>query len=112
MAHVPDPSEPRIHGEAIVYRLFDVGYDIALDRAFDLLASSAPERRLPSRGEAQTIQIPNPPVTVSLGSEAVEIAGRPVEVELSARVFDFGVASLRAKVRAHPGLAWHSYVDW
>ena len=69
-----------MHGEAVVYRLFDVGYAIALDKAFDLLASSAPERRLPSRGEAQTIQIPNPPVTAGLGSERVEIAGRPVDV--------------------------------
>ena len=63
---VPAP-EPRVHGEAIVYRLYDVGYEIRLDRVVDLLASSAPERPRPVRGEAQTIQIPNPPVTVSLG---------------------------------------------
>src|SRR5512134_2207149 len=112
MTPPPDPSELRVHGEAIVYRLFDVGYAIALDKAFDLLASSAPERRLPSRGEAQTIQIPNPPVTAGLGNERVEIAGRPVDVELSARVFDFGVVSLRAKVRAHPGLGWFAFADW
>src|SRR5258706_16069012 len=93
----PDPAEPRVHGEAIVYRLFDVGYSIALERASDLLASSGPERRRPSRGEAQTIQIPNPPVTVGLGNEHIEIAGRPVQAEGSARVFDFGVGSLRAK---------------
>src|SRR5262245_59800361 len=108
----PQPTEPRVHGEAIVYRLFDVGYGIALDRAFDLLASSAPERRRPSRGEAQTIQIPNPPVTAGLGAESLEIAGRPVEVELSARVFDFGAVSLRARVPAHPGLGWNAFADW
>ena len=51
-----DPTEPRVHGEVIVYRLFDVGYAIALDRAFEQLSSSAPERRRPSRGEAQTIR--------------------------------------------------------
>ena len=108
----PLPTEPRVHGEAIVYRLFDVGYGIALDRAFDLLASSAPERRRPSRGEAQTIQIPNPPVTASLGTETLDIAGRPIEVELSARVFDFGVVSLRARVPAHPGLGWNAFAAW
>jgi hypothetical protein len=108
----PDPTEPRVHGEAIVYRLFDVGYGIALDRAFDLLASSGPERRRPSRGEAQTIQIPNPPVTVGLGSESIEIDGRPVEAEVSARVFDFGVVSLRARVSAHPGLGWSAFAAW
>jgi hypothetical protein len=112
MSPGPDPTEARVHGEAIVYRLFDVGYAIALDRAFDLLASSAPERRRPSRGEAQTIQIPNPPVTVSLGTETVMIGERPVDAELSARVFDFGVVSLRAKVVAHPGLGWDAFAAW
>ena len=108
----PSPGEPRVHGEAIVYRLFDVGYAIALDRALDLLASAAPERRRPSRGEAQTIQIPNPPVTASLGSETVEVAGRLVDIEVSARIFDFGVVSLRARVEAQPGLGWSAFASW
>jgi len=112
MTQPPDPCEPRVHGEAIVYRLFDVGYAIALERAADLLASSGPERQRPARGEAQTIRIPNPPVTVGLGTETIEIDARPVEVEVSARVFDFGVVSLRARVRAHPGLPWGGFERW
>ena len=108
----PSPDEPRVHGEAIVYRLYDVGYAIALDRAFDLLASAAPERRRPSRGEAQTIQIPNPPVTASLGTETLEIAGHVVEVEMSARVFDFGAVSLRARIGSPPGLGWSAFASW
>ena len=108
----PSPAEPCVHGEAIVYRLFDVGYGIALDRAFDLLASAAPERRRPSRGEAQTIQIPNPPVTASLGTETLEIAGHVVEVEMSARMFDFGAVSLRARISSPPGLGWSAFASW
>ena len=50
-----DPTEPHVHAEAIVYRLFDVGYGISLDRVIQLLAPSGPERRLPVRGEAQAI---------------------------------------------------------
>ncbi|HEX6533856.1 MAG TPA: hypothetical protein VF041_04620, partial [Gemmatimonadaceae bacterium] len=53
----PMPSEAlagaRVLGGAIVYRLYDVGYEIHLDRALDLLASRAPERVRPVRGEAQ-----------------------------------------------------------
>ena len=45
--------DPRVHGEANLYRLFDVGYEIRLDRAAELLASSAPQRPRPARGEAQ-----------------------------------------------------------
>jgi hypothetical protein len=108
----PDPAEPRVHGEAIVYRLFDVGYAIALDRVFELLASSAPERRRPSRGQAQTIQIPNPPVTVRLGIERIELPGGGVDVEVSARAFDFGVVSVRAKLRPEPGIGWAAFAEW
>jgi len=101
--------EPRVHGEAVVYRLYDVGYETRLDRVVDLLASSAPERPRPVRGEAQAIQIPNPPVTVGLGVETVTIGGQPREAEFSARLFDFGVISLRARLEARPGLPWSEF---
>jgi len=39
MTLAPSPAEPLVHGEAIVYRLFDAGHAVSLDRAIDLLAS-------------------------------------------------------------------------
>jgi hypothetical protein len=101
--------EIRVQGEATLYRLYDLGYEIHLDRAFDLLGASAPERPRPVRTEAQAIQIRNPPVLVSLGTEPIEIEGRKCDAELSALIFDFGVISLRARVAAPPGLTWAEY---
>jgi len=98
-----------VRGDVILYRLFDVGYAIQLGRAFDLLASSALERRRPVREGAQTIQIPNPPVTVALGALEVSCAGGTRNAELSARIFDFGLVSLRARVPAPPGVPWEQY---
>lgn len=92
------PPELRVQGEVVIHRLYDLGYGIDLDRAFELLGASAPERPRPVRGEAQAIRIPNPPVTVALGNEPVTVAGRACEAELSARLFDFGAVSLRARV--------------
>jgi hypothetical protein len=106
----PSGAEPRVHGEAIWYRLLDVGYEIHLDRAFDLLAASAPERPRPTRGEAQAIQIANPPVAVNLGSSTVILGGVAHEAELSARLFDFGVISLRARLAAPSACSWSQYV--
>lgn len=100
----------RVTGEAVVHRLYDVGYAIALDRASDLLAASGPERPRPVRGEAQAIQIPNPPVTIALGSEPVTLGGETRIAEYSARLFDFGVVSLRARVAADPDLPWSAFV--
>jgi hypothetical protein len=101
-----------VDGTAIVYRLYDVGYEIRLDRALDLLAASAPARVRPVRGEAQALQIANPPLTVILGHERVALAGfgAPVDAEVSARIFDFGVVSLRVRVDAPPDVPWAEFV--
>lgn len=109
---VPDPRTGAVHvdGAAIVYRLFDIGYEIALERALDLLASSAPERVRPVRGEGQALQIANPPITVMLGSEVLHIDGVAYDAELSARIFDFGAVSLRVRVHAAPALPWPAFV--
>ena len=104
-----DPLTVRLSGSAIVYRLFDVAYGIDLARALDLLATSAPERVRPLRGEAQALQIRNPPVTVLLGTEALLIDGRPHAAEVSARIFDFGVVSLRVRVATPDRLDWTGF---
>lgn len=102
-------SDVRVDGAAIVYRLYDVGFEIDLTRVAALLASSAPERVRPVRGEAQAIQIANPPVTVVLGAEGVGVPGATGDAEVSARIFDFGVVSVRIAIPATAGLAWSGF---
>jgi hypothetical protein len=119
-ATLPTPPGPggkllasaRVEGSAIVYRLFDVGYEIHLSRALELLSASAPERARPLRGEGQAIQIKNPPVTVTLATERISIDGREVDAEVSARIFDFGVVSLRLRVPAQSRVSWMEYADF
>jgi hypothetical protein len=112
-SHPPAPpgaDHVRVDGSAVVYRLFDIGYEIHLDRALDLLATSAPERVRPVRGEGQAIQVKNPPVTVILGSESIVVGRWRVDAEVSARVFDFGVVSLRLRIPAPSRMPWREYV--
>jgi hypothetical protein len=96
-------------GSAIAYRLFDVGYAIDLDRALALLSASAPERVRPMHGEGQALQISNPPVTVSLGSDVLRVEDTTHVVELSARIFDFGVVSIRVRVRTTGACSWEEF---
>jgi hypothetical protein len=107
----PDAAETVLHveGSAVLYRLYDVGYAIDLEGALDALAASAPERVRPVRGEAQALQIQNPPITLLLGTEVMEIVGERRDVEVSARIFDFGVVSLRARLRAPGLLSWRAF---
>jgi len=97
-------------GEIVVYRLYDLGYEIDLDRSFALLGDRAPARARPARGEAQAIQIPNPPVTASLGTALLAVGGDTRTVELSARVFDFGVVSLRGRLDVPRPVPWPQFL--
>jgi hypothetical protein len=108
--------EPRVVGAVVLYRLYDVGYEIDLERALDFLANSPEERealRLKlerrRRAEAQAIRIKNPPVTIALGVEPLEAAGRRHEARVSARIFDFGVISLRMRLDFPGALAWSAF---
>ena len=107
-ARVPNP-EPVITGRAVVYRLFDVGNEIQLDQVLPRLAPSAPERARPKGGEAQTLVIPNPPITCNLGHAPLVILGENHDVELSARIFDFGVASFRMSVEVQRPMTWSEF---
>jgi hypothetical protein len=60
----------------------------------------------PVRGEAQAIQIANPPITVILGHESILVGGRRHDAEVSARIFDFGVVSLRIRLAPAGRLPW------
>src|SRR4051812_7459930 len=97
MSPAPE-TELIVHGSAVVYRLFDIGYAIDLDRAHDVFAPSSPERARPERAEAQALQIANPPVAVQLRTQDIEIDDTHCRATLSARFFDFGVCSLRMEV--------------
>jgi hypothetical protein len=111
------PTEPRasdvhVQGEVVLHRLYDVGYGIDLDAVLRLLGDRAPARSRPVRGEAQAILIPNPPVAVGLGAAPVVVAGVRREVELSARIFDFGVVSISARLALPGSMPWSDYRAW
>jgi len=105
--------EPRVVGAVVLYRLYDVGYEIHLERALDFLAASPEDRETlrlnleqRRRVEAQAIRIKNPPITVTLGTEPFDAAGRHHDAQVSARIFDFGVISLRMRCDIPGALAW------
>ena len=102
----------RVRGWATLYRLFDVGYEIRLDETLALVAEQAPERVRPVRGEAQAIHIPNPPITLSLGNERLVVDGHRYDVDVSARIFDFGVVSLHLRVLAPNDVTWEEFTDF
>ena len=84
-------------GAAVVlYRLFDVGYEIDLGHAATLLAPAGAGRSRPRRGDAAAIVMPRPPVRLEL------------EGGVTASLYDFGVVSLRLQCGTPRDLSWES----
>ena len=98
-----------MNGRAIVYRLYDVGEAIDLERATSALGARAAGRSRPARGEALALVIPNPPLTIELGPRAVLPRATAPDATLEARLYDFGALSLRLEIPAPQGFDWAGF---
>lgn len=102
----------RVEGSATVYRLYDVGYAIALDRAATALGGTTRGRVRPEREEARAIEIRSPPLLVSLGERDVVVSGTTCTATLAAHLFDFGVCSLQLRLPALAGATWDAFAGF
>jgi hypothetical protein len=90
-------------GTVHVYRLFDIADAVDLSRAEQLLAAPSSRLRLAGMQSTTALEIPRPPLQVALGRRTVPIAAGPRVGEASARLFDYGVASISYKLTIPPG---------
>jgi hypothetical protein len=90
-------------GDVLVYRLFDVADAVNLVRAEEVATAPKSRLRLAKGQSASAIEFPRPPLYLALGRRALPLASGPRDVEASARVYDYGVVSIRYKVRIAPG---------
>jgi hypothetical protein len=97
-------------GAIHVYRMFDVADEVDLARAEQLLAS--PSSRLALEGTQTTaaLEIPRPPVHVTLGDRALPLAAGARAAEARAHLFDYGVASIVYRLPIAPGTALEELV--
>jgi len=98
-----------VRGSATAYRLYDIGYSIALESVDALVGEATRGRSRPARVEAQTFLIRNPPLSLALGDRTIAIAGEPAIVRISAHLFDFGVCSLRLTASVPSMVEWRDF---
>jgi hypothetical protein len=98
-----------VTGAVVVYRLYDVGYELDLEHAARLVEGQATGRLRPTRGEAKALVIAQPPLTLALGTIA-RADGSGALGELSACCYDFGVISLRLRIPVREQATWQDLV--
>lgn len=90
-------------GDVLVYRLFDVADAIDLSEAEQLVTAPASRLQLSSAGSSTAIELPRPPLALTLGQRTIPLRGGPRDVVASARVFDYGVVSITYRLGIESG---------
>jgi len=94
-------------GRVAATRLYDLAYEVDLDRVERDLRESTTRLRL-ARARPKAVFYSRPPVDISLGRKMVALASGEVEVDVTARVYDFGAARLSYALAVEEA-PWASY---
>jgi hypothetical protein len=90
-------------GVVLVYRLFDVADAVDLVAAEKAVAAPKSRLRLEGAQSGSALELPRPPLHLSLGPREVPLASGPRRADASAHVFDYGVVSIRYTLPIAPG---------
>ncbi len=98
-------------GHVLALRLFDISYEIDLKLAEQLWSQRA--GRDSARGRlagtpAKAVSFGVPPLTLDLGSCAIEVDGRVVTAAASARLYDFGIAAFALRLPVST-MSWQDF---
>jgi len=85
----------------LCYRTFDIAEEINLEQARRVISADARRLKL-GRENSQYLQLPNPPLAFELGRRALALRHGPVTVDVTARLFDHGAASIILRVPVPP----------
>jgi hypothetical protein len=100
-------------GDVIAYRLFDIAYEVDLDRAEAILARRPAADRGRKRLSAtppKAVAYDVPPLVLALEPVPLSIRGAMTAASVTARLYDFGVLSLALGVPARD-LSWAEFSD-
>jgi hypothetical protein len=98
-------------GKILVYRVFDIGSEIDLDKVESLFNEKTFKERFKiDRKHNMSLIISSAPVSIQLGSLEVDLLDQKIASELVAKVWHFGTLSLSFQIPIPEGTSWTDLV--
>jgi hypothetical protein len=94
-------------GQILCYRIYDIAEEIDLERARKVITEGARRLKL-GRENGQYLELPNPPLAYELGRRVLAVRTGALTVEVLARLFDHGAASIVVSVPIEPGTTFEA----
>ncbi len=97
-------------GTILIHRVFDVGGEISLSLATQLLSADSGPRLKFAANKRKAIIIKESPIKADLGEEELALPSGKYPVRVFARVWNYGVISVTIEMPIQPGTAWSALV--
>jgi hypothetical protein len=104
---------PRVTAATLtLFRFYDVGYAIDLERAEAFVTAGMGRHRTPGRvRQSSSIEIAQPPLWAGLGPATIQLAGRQMEGTLRASIYDLGAVTLALSLPLSGAMPWDGIAD-
>lgn len=98
-------------GKILVYRVFDIGSEIDLEKVEALFEDKKLKERFKlDRKHNMSLIISRSPVSIQLGTFELNLAGNKAQAELIAKVWHFGTVSLCFQIPIQENTSWSELV--
>jgi hypothetical protein len=97
-------------GTILVHRVFDIGGEITLARAEQLLSSDSGPRLKFATNTRKAVIIKESPLRVDLGEEKLDLPGGTLPIRIFARLWNYGVISVTLEIAMPAGTTWEKLV--
>jgi len=98
-------------GKILVYRVFDIGSEIDLEKVEKLLEDKKTKERFKlDRKHNMSLFISMAPVAIQLGAVEMKLQDKKIQAELTAKVWHFGSASLCFQIPIEDGTSWDELI--
>jgi hypothetical protein len=81
-------------GKIIIYRLYDVAYEINLLKVEERLKKESRRLKIERKPFSKAFEFANPPITFQLSGFKKEIMGDVFDVNVYSKIYDYGVLSI------------------
>lgn len=100
-----------MNGRILIYRVFDIGKDVDLEKAQRIFEASTSVHRFRLNRSSKAMIINNAPLSLNVESSKYEVLGHPMDLEISAKIWHFGAISVTLSFGIPENLSWDRLIE-
>ncbi|MEN0058472.1 MAG: hypothetical protein AAGB31_06530, partial [Bdellovibrio sp.] len=98
-------------GRVLIYRVFDIGKDVDLEKAQKLFEASGSAQRFRLNRRSKAMIINNAPLSLVIENSKYNALGHPLELEITAKIWHFGALSVTLALDLPKDISWNRLIE-